>query len=261
MMKFIIPILLFCISSIFFSCKKNEIVTESKLEQNIFYNTLISSNIKTIDSIVLYDGAPFYEENSNGKMIYVDKALLGETIKIYTINDITEQKEAIRLLSSGEEETFNFVHINYYGNDYWIRDVFITNNVNIKPGILITDSFTYSNADGTSATSKKLNEGTIVAIDPSTKQSDTDLNIDFISVTYYSGTPFGKSVFVKIKNLSDYPGDIIANQILSRLITETSIKPEVEDILFEKMKTGLPLSEYMIERLYSTEIEILERRK
>lgn len=261
MTKLIIPIMLLGIFSIFFSCKKNKIVTESKFESDLSQNSSITHNIKTIDSLILYDGAPFYKEDSDGKMIYADRALLGETIKLYTINDLVEQKEAIRLLNSGEEETFNFVHMNYYGSDYWIRDIFITNNANIIPGIVIADTFTYSNADGISATSNKLEEGTVVAIDSSTKKTDTDLNIDFICVTYYSGTSFGKSAFVKIQNLSDYPGDIIANQILSRLITETSIKPNIEDTIFYEMKNCLGLSQYMIEKVNSTEIAILERRR
>ena len=215
---------------------------------------------------VAYEGAfdedceTIYLENEDGKMVYNDECLLGESLKIYVVDGEIEQKEAIRLLSSGKEESFNFVHINYYENDYWTRDIFITNNKDLIPGIITTDTLTYSAADGTTATSKKLEEGTVVAIDPVSKQTDSDLGIDFLSVTYYSGTAFGKTAFVKMDSLSDYPGDIIAKQTISRILANESIKPEIADILFENLE-AIPTSDYMSQKIEEAKIQESDRRK
>ena len=189
-------IIALCLLLALSGCNKSEKTSQTQTEGT---QTAVSAEpqkkITTINSIALYDGTPLYVENEDGKMVYKDEILLGESLKIYFADDQMEEKEAIRLLSSGKEESFNFVHVSYYDNDYWTRDIFITDNTKLQAGIILSDTLTYSAADGTSATSKKLEEGTIVAVDPESKQTDTDLDIDFINVTYYSGTAFGKTVF------------------------------------------------------------------
>jgi hypothetical protein len=244
------------------ACNKNENKDSTPAVSGKATGSSITSkkNVTTIDSIALYDGTPFYLENEDGKMVYNDECLLGESLKIYVVDGEIEQKEAIRLLSSGKEESFNFVHINYYDNDYWTRDIFITNNKDLIPGIITTDTLTYSAADGTTATSKKLEEGTVVAIDPASKQTDSDLGIDFLSVTYYSGTAFGKTAFVKMDSLSDSPGDIIAKQTISRILANESIKPEIADILFENLE-AIPTSDYMSQKIEEAKIQESDRRK
>lgn len=222
--------------------------------------TTAKKNVSTINSIALYDGTPLYLENEDGKMVYNDETLIGETLAIYTVNGEIEQKEAIRLLSSGKEETFNFVHVSYYENDYWTRDIFITNNKDLKAAIITGDSLTYSAADGTTATTKKLEEGTIIAIDPASKQTDSDLDIDFISVTYYSGTPFGKTAFVKLESISDLEGDIIAKQTISRILANESIKPEIADTLFGQLDS-ISTSDYMYQKIQAARDEEWSRRK
>ena len=215
--------------------------------------------ITTINSIALYDGTPLYVENEDGKMVYKDEMLLGESLKIYFTDDQMDQKEAIRLLSSGKEETFNFVHVSYYDNDYWTRDIFITDNTKLQAGIILYDTLTYTAADGTSATSKKLEEGTIVAVDPDSKATDNDLDIDFINVTYYSGTAFGKSAFIKTDAVSYNPADIVANQTLARILANDSLKPEIEDLLFDYLQT-IGVSSFMEERISAAYDEVLNRR-
>ena len=216
-------------------------------------------NITTIKSIALYDGTPLYIENEDGKMVYNDEMLIGEDLLIYFVDGQMDQKEAIRLLSSGKEETFNFIHVCYYEKDYWTRDIFITNNASLSAGIITGDALTYSAADGTSATSKKLEEGTIVAVDTTSKQTDKDLDIDFINVTYYSGTPFGKSVFIKADAVSSNQPDIIANQTIARILANDSLKPEIEDLMFDYLET-IGVSSYMEEKIDSAFEEVLNRR-
>ena len=125
--------------------------------------------------------------------------------------------------------------------------------------IILSDTLTYSAADGTSATSKKLEEGTIVAVDPESKQTDTDLEIDFINVTYYSGTAFGKTVLIKADSVSYNAADIVANQTLSRILANDSLNPEIEDLLFDYLET-IGVSSYMEERIEAAYDEVLNRR-
>lgn len=253
-------IIALCLLLALSGCNKSEKSSQVQAEGT---QTAVSAEpqkkITTIDSIALYDGTPLYVENADGKMVYKDEMLLGESLKIYFADDQMEQKEAIRLLSSGKEETFNFVHVSYYDNDYWTRDIFITDNTKLQAGIILYDTLTYTAADGTSATSKKLEEGTIVAVDPESKQTDTDLDIDFINVTYYSGTPFGKTAFIKTDSFCCNAADIVANQTLSRILANDSLKPEIEDLLFDYLET-IGVSSYMEEKIKAAYDEVLNRR-
>ena len=253
-------IIALCLLLALSGCNKSEKTsqTQSEAKQS---STAVEpqKKITTINSIALYEGTPLYVENADGKMVYKDEMLLGESLKIYFADDQMEQKEAIRLLSSGKEESFNFVHVSYYDNDYWTRDIFITDNTKLQAGIILSDTLTYSAADGTSATSKKLEEGTIVAVDPESKQTDTDLDIDFINVTYYSGTAFGKTAFIKTDSVSYNAADIVANQTLSRILANDSLKPEIEDLLFDYLET-IGVSSYMEEKIKAAYDEVLNRR-
>ena len=253
-------IIALCLLLALSGCNKSEKTSQAQAEGT---QTAVSAEpqkkITTINSIALYDGTPLYVENADGKMVYKDEMLLGESLKIYFADDQMEQKEAIRLLSSGKEETFNFVHVSYYDNDYWTRDIFITDNTKLQAGIILSDTLTYSAADGTSATSKKLEEGTIVAVDPDSKQTDNDLDIDFINITYYSGTAFGKTAFIKTDSVSYNAADIVANQTLSRILENDSLNPEIEDLLFDYLET-IGVSSYMEEKIKSAYDEVLNRR-
>ena len=253
-------IIALCLLLALSGCNKSEKSSQVQAEGT---QTAVSAEpqkkITTIDSIALYDGTPLYVENADGKMVYKDEMLLGESLKIYFADDQMEQKEAIRLLSSGKEESFNFVHVSYYDNDYWTRDIFITDNAKLQAGIILYDTLTYTAADGTSATSKKLEEGTIVAVDPYSEETDNDLDINFINVTYYSGTPFGKTAFIKTDSFCCNAADIVANQTLSRILANDSLKPEIEDLLFDYLET-IGVSSYMEEKIKAAYDEVLNRR-
>ena len=259
MKKARLTLLLLCTAMFFISCNKEKDNSDKATTPEPQQQNVKSVKKETISSVVIYDGTPLYIEDSDGKMVYADEALLGDTIRVYVEENSIEQKEAIRLLSNGKEDTFNFVHVNYYDSDYWTRDIFITNNSKLKPGIITTDSLTYSAPDGTSATSKKLEAGTVVAIDPDSTKKDSDLDIDFISVTYYNGAAFGKPVYVKAEVLSDTPADIIANQTISRIIANDSLKPEIADILFLYIES-MEVSSYMQEKIQAAKEEVLNRR-
>ncbi len=164
MKKTKLTLVLLCAAMVFISCNKEKNNSEKNTSAAPQQQKTKAEKKETISSVILYDGTPLYLENDEGKMVYADEALLGDTIRIYMEKNTIEQKEAIRLLSSGKEENFNFVHVSYYNKDYWTRDIFITNDAAVTPGLITTTTLIYNSADGTSATTKKVEEGDIVAV-------------------------------------------------------------------------------------------------
>lgn len=181
-------------------------------------------------------------------MVYADEALLGDTIRIYMDKNTIEQKEAIRLLSSGKEESFNFIHVSYYNKDYWTRDIFITNDAAVTPGLITTTTLIYNSADGTSATTKKVEEGDIVAVNESSKTKDADLDIEFVEITYYNGAAFGKTVWVKSEAVSSNAADILALQTLKKLEGIENPDAAVIDQLSYSLD-NLPVSSFVAEKI------------
>ena len=250
-------LILLCLAVVFTGCNKEKKEGEAaSAGSETKKSSAKTVKQETANSIILYDGTPFYLENEDGKMVYNDEAQIGEQIKVYLLDDQLEQKEAIRLLSSGKEETFNFVRVSYYDKDYWTRDIFITNNALLEAGIITADTLIYSSPDGTSATSKKLEEGTVVAVNPSSKTTDTDLDIDFIGITYYSATPFGTDVYIKAENVMCEPADILALQTLNNITANKNLKPEIRDVILTEL-ANLPVSDYMEQKLIAAYEDIL----
>ena len=247
MKKVLSCVLLICLFSLFISCNKEKTTSDSKTVESSGKKESIKKK-ETITSVILYDGTPFYIENSDGKMVYADEAPVGEVIRIYLNSNSIEQKEAIRLLSSGKEETFNFVHVSFYDNDYWTRDIFITNDSAVTPGVINSQAITYSSADSASATTKKLDEGTIVAVNESSKTKDPDLDVEFIEITYYNGAAFGKKVYVKNDFISTNTADILALQTISKMSAMENLNPDVKEKLTEAL-IDLPVSEYIAEKI------------
>ncbi len=243
MKKSTISIFILCALSLFISCGDEK--KSSAKKANETNSTKAKENkVETITSVVLYDGTPFYSENADGKMVYADEAPLGETIRIYVKNNSIEQKEAIRLLSSGKEETFNFVHVAYFDKDYWTRDIFITNDAALTAGCITAQALTYSSPDGSSATSKKIEAGTLVAVNESSKTRDTDLDIEFVEITYYSGAAFGKRIYVKSDLVSTNSADIVALQTIAKMKSNENLNPDVKTQLIDSLNS-LPVSSYV----------------
>ena len=244
MRKAKLSIMLLCLLSLFVSCGDDKSSTAKNSKKDN------AKSAETISSVVLYDGTPFYVENQDGKMVYADEAQLGDVIRIFLKGKSIEQKEAIRLLSSGKEETFNFVHVSYYDKSYWTRDIFITNDAAVTPAVITAQSITYSAPDGTKATSKKFEPGTIIAVNVTAKEHDLDLDIDFYEVTYYGGgsSPFGKKVYVKCDNISSNKADTVALQTLKKIENTKNINGDVKAILSESLN-NLPVSPFVADKI------------
>jgi len=248
MKKTKLTLVLLCAAMVFISCNKEKNNSEKNTSAAPQQQNAKAEKKETISSVILYDGTPLYLENDEGKMVYADEALLGDTIRVYMDKNTIEQKEAIRLLSSGKEENFNFVHVSYYNKDYWTRDIFITNDAAVTPGLITTTTLIYNSADGTSATTKKVEEGDIVAVNESSKTKDADLDIEFVEITYYNGAAFGKTVWVKSEAVSSNAADILALQTLKKLEGIENPDAAVIDQLSYSLD-NLPVSSFIAEKI------------
>lgn len=248
MKKTKLTLVLLCAAMVFISCNKEKNNSEKNTSAAPQQQNAKAEKKETISSVILYDGTPLYLENDEGKMVYADEALLGDTIRVYMDKNTIEQKEAIRLLSSGKEENFNFVHVSYYNKDYWTRDIFITNDAAVTPGLITTTTLIYNSADGTSATTKKVEEGDIVAVNESSKTKDADLDIEFVEITYYNGAAFGKTVWVKSEAVSSNAADILALQTLKKLEAIENPDAAVIDQLSYSLD-NLPVSSFVAEKI------------
>lgn len=248
MKKTKLTLVLLCAAMVFISCNKEKNNSEKKTNVAPQQQNTKAEKKETISSVILYDGTPLYLENDEGKMVYADEALLGDTIRIYMYKNTIEQKEAIRLLSSGKEENFNFIHVSYYNKDYWTRDIFITNDAAVTPGLITTTTLIYNSADGTSATTKKVEEGDIVAVNESSKTKDADLDIEFVEITYYNGAAFGKTVWVKSEAVSSNAADILALQTLKKIEGIENPDAAVIDQLSYSLD-NLPVSSFVAEKI------------
>ena len=248
MKKTKLTLVLLCAAMVFISCNKEKNNSEKNTSAAPQQQNAKAEKKETISSVILYDGTPLYLENDEGKMVYADEALLGDTIRIYMDKNTIEQKEAIRLLSSGKEENFNFIHVSYYNKDYWTRDIFITNDAAVTPGLITTTTLIYNSADGTSATTKKVEEGDIVAVNESSKTKDADLDIEFVEITYYNGAAFGKTVWVKSEAVSSNAADILALQTLKKLEGIENPDAAVIDQLSYSLD-NLPVSSFVAEKI------------
>lgn len=224
-------IIFICMLSLIISCGDDK---KSAAKQNSETSSKNEIKREKDPSIVLYDGTPLYIENEEGKMVYADEVPAGKKISIYKISKEIEQKTAVRLLNSGKEDTFNFVHISYFNTDYWTRDIFITNDTtDLVPGVITSQVTIYSSPDVTSATTKKLEANTIVATNIPSITNDEDFDIKFQEITYYNGTAFGKKAYVKYGFVLTGPKEILAIQTLSKIEAMENIKPEIKETLLD----------------------------
>ena len=100
---------LVCAVGLMTACSKQEGTTSASQESTkpvIPQKTFVQQS-----GVSLYPGGtPLYRENAEGKMVYADEVAKGEVLSVYydaSTNQI-EAREAIRLLSSGKEDTMNF---------------------------------------------------------------------------------------------------------------------------------------------------------
>lgn len=196
---------------------------------------------KTADSLIIYTGWDLYTEKDDGKMYAVREAECGDSVKIYlNDNDSIEQKIAIRHLSSGKEDSLNFVRVQYEGEDFWTRDIFLSGlgdgedgRYNI-PAVAIADTFAYSAPNGSAITGTQIAEGTVFAY----RKHQPEGQDGFFNAVIYNGNPFGKEIWIKHEAfVTDYQPLFEIVRTLSKIDEKT--KPEVrEEIILEMIDSA-----------------------
>ena len=223
--------------SVFFSCKeKNPNGANQEAEK--------AEAVKiqqAADSLIIYSGWDLYEERDNGKMYAVREAENGDRVKIYLNDDNSiEQKIAIRHLSSGKEDSLNFVRIQFDGEDFWTRDIFVSGLGDGEmeryntPAVAIADTFAYSAPNGSAITGTQIDEGTIFAY----RENQVEGYDGFFKVVIYNGNPFGKEIWLKDEAfVTDYQPLFEIVRTLSKIDEKT--KPEVrEEIVLEMISAA-----------------------
>lgn len=174
------------------------------------------------------NNTPLYAEDKDGKMAWADEAVPGSEIFAYESLESSadlEVKNAVR--KSGEkEEAMDFVHVRYFGKDYWTRPIFITGVPNLDGAVIKEDTYIYSSTDLVNAKTTKVEKGTFVA-----SQGKTSIDgINFYHVYFYSwNTPYGKEGYVKEDSCSDYYVDVYAAQVERAFSFAKDLKPYVRD--------------------------------
>ena len=245
MKKFSFVFLIFFVL-ISFGCNKTNTATTNQTENETVSTKEIKTEKKeekiltTKDAIALYPGTPLYTENKDGKMVYADEVAKGESLSVYYNDNGVESKNAIRLLSNGKEDSFDFIRVSSQFTDedteYWTRALFVAQDHPIA-NVIVQEGHIYNTAQIFDATSKKLSIGDIVAL-----KSEINFDSEFTPVTIYDGTEDGKEIFVKTEILSTYKDDLIAVQTFDSIKAFKDIKPEISYELMEIMASSLDLS-------------------
>ena len=253
MKKFSFVFLIF-FALISFGCNKSNTATTNQTENETVSTKEIKTEKKeekiltTKDAIALYPGTPLYTENKDGKMVYADEVAKGESLSVYYNDNGVEAKNAIRLLSNGKEDSFDFIRVSSQFTDedteYWTRALFVAQDHPIA-NVIVQEGHIYNTAQIFDATSKKLSIGDIVAL-----KSEINFDSEFTPVTIYDGTEDGKEIFVKTEILSTYKDDLIAVQTFDSIKAFEAIKPEISYELMEIMASSLDLSSAISDYIY-----------
>lgn len=239
---------LVCAVGLMTACSKQEGTTSASQESTkpvIPQKTFVQQS-----GVSLYPGGtPLYRENAEGKMVYADEVAKGEMLSVYydaSTNQI-EAREAIRLLSSGKEDTMNFMLVAFDGEEYWTREIFVARDAD---GVctVIEEAFIYSSPENIGITSEKVQPGDMLAVSQDALDQD-----GFRQVTIYNGAPFGRQVYLKSDALVTLPADVAAIKTMSRLQElaanpDAKLKPEVLEqvtALCENMELSPDVWEYL----------------
>lgn len=218
------------VSALLFSCKEKNTEAGTPAKEQV-------SIQNTAESMIIYSGWVLSTEKDDGKMYAVREAETGDHVKIYLNEDGTiEQKTATRHFNNGKEDEVNMVRVQFDGDDYWSRDIFLSGlgdsstNCYNTPAVVITDTFAYDSPSGTSLTSRQLKEGTLVAF----MENQAEGYDGFFKVVIYNGNPFGKQIWLKNDTLTAEPMTIEIVRTFEKLNRKVEkeadrIKPEIRN--------------------------------
>ncbi len=187
-----------------------------------------------VDGVMLSAGWTLYRENSEGKMIASAEARVGDSVKVYCKDKAgkePEEKEAIRRLQDGKEDTLTFVSVSVDGENYWTRPIFVAKLAD--PGAVTKDGRLFSAPDMATMTKTVVKEGSLLAIAYETRENG------FACAYIYDGNPYGKRMYIQDESISTITLDVEKYATLARMEElGDKLKPEVRDeleIIVEKM--------------------------
>ena len=232
---------LVCVLGFMTACSKQEGANGTTASQEPASSSIPQKSFAQKAGVSLYPGTPLYRENPEGKMGYADEVAKGEMLAICydaSTNQI-EAKEAIRLLSSGKEDTMNFVMVAFDGENYWTRDIFIAEADSACT--VITEAYIYSSPENIGITSEKISAGDMLAVNLNQTPSN-----GFMEVTIYNGKPFGRQVYLQEAALVTSQEDITAIKTMNRLKElaanpDAKLKPEVA-VQIEELVSDMAIS-------------------
>lgn len=219
---------LVCILGFMTACSKQEGASGTVSVQEPEIPNVPQKTFTQKAAVSLYPGTPLYRENSEGKMVYADEVVKGEVLSVCydAATDQIEEKETIRLLSSGKEDTLNFVMVAFDGEEYWTRDIFIAKDSD-SACTVIEEVYIYSSPENIGITSEKISAGDMLAVNLSQTPSN-----GFREVTIYNGKPYGRQVYLQDADLITSQENITAIKTINRLKElaanpDAKLKPEV----------------------------------
>ena len=177
-------------------------------------------------SVILYSGWVLYLEDKDGKYVASAQASTGDVAYIiYENSSKVEIKEAPRKLSSGEDKV-DLVKVMYNDTEYWTRTIFISDG-GIPAMIYDEDGARiFSAADLANRTDKKLNFRDSVAYIDSVDE-------DFCKVVIYSGTEYGKEIFIENDAITTDEDKIdIQKTLINMDALGDKLDPAVEEELY-----------------------------
>lgn len=182
------------------------------------------------NAIFIYQGASLYEENEEGKMVWINEADDGDAVTVYykANGEDPYTKTAIRRLSSGDEKEMDFVKVMYDEKQCWSRAIFIS-TPDAVPAIITEKAFLFSEADILNMTKNSLEFGTLVALD------SNFVDEDFYKIITYNGVDFGKTSYIKKSCASSNKKDL-ATYLTVKNMAE---KKDLDVVVYREMCASL----------------------
>lgn len=211
--------------------KKAQDTQEAETEQEEVSQVVETIHYAKVGGTMIYSGWTLYLENDEGKMIASAETRAGDIVEVSCEGEDGAnpvEKEAIRRLQSGKEETFTFAKVTFDGEDYWTRPIFVAKSC--IPCVALNDGRLFSAPDMATMTKNAVKQSELLAM--STEDAENGFNRVFI----YDGTPYGKEMYIQASSTStDF--DTIEWYATEKRIAELGddlkpeVKAELEDIL------------------------------
>lgn len=185
-------------------------------------------DVRATKSSVMIDGGwTLCKEDTDGTMISKRQTQIGDSVNVVYINGAKVEKTTTWKIKNNPIKNVLFILVEYEGEEYWSRDLFIADESNEEPvtAVMTLNSYVYKTNDEMSMTSKQLDFGTKVAFYPTSKGS-------LKKICIYNGRPYGEIVYVDGEAVSTSEMTLEYYN-LSKRVDEKDLKPEVKEEIMQ----------------------------